>query len=231
MRTFALRSLVASSLGHCGTPVPITCDAALPHPLFTLGTVLGHGAVDYPRALVPSLAWLLACLCATRCCLGPRGAGLHSSITRSPLGLRLDGKDRLVPKIRFSGLRVRFRAKPFTSLLSFILPLAFAFSRYTTERLTRPYSGGPTRCRALPLDRQPLPGCPIPRLFRLARRPRRGRGVFRRRAASKECIASSTELQAPGRSLRSEVIPATRSDNRTNGLYNYQWNQSLATPP
>ena len=162
MRTFALRSLVASSLGHCGTPVPITCDAALPHPLFTLGTVLGHGAVDYPRALVPSLAWLLACLCATRCCLGPRGAGLHSSITRSPLGLRLDGKDRLVPKIRFSGLRVRFRAKPFTSLLSFILPLAFAFSRYTTERLTRPYSGGPTRCRALPLDRQPLPGCPIP---------------------------------------------------------------------
>ena len=47
---------------------------------------------------------------------------------------------------------------PFTSLLLFVLPLAFAFSRYTTERLTRPYSGGPTRLRGFPLDRQPLPG-------------------------------------------------------------------------
>ena len=47
---------------------------------------------------------------------------------------------------------------PSPRLLLFVLPLAFAFSRYTTERLTRPYSGGPTRLRGFPLDRQPLPG-------------------------------------------------------------------------
>ena len=43
MGTFAQRSLLASTLGLCGSPVPITRDAAFPEPLFTLAQVLGHG--------------------------------------------------------------------------------------------------------------------------------------------------------------------------------------------
>jgi hypothetical protein len=40
--TFAQRGLAASSLGHCGTPVPITRDAAISRPLSTLLVVLGY---------------------------------------------------------------------------------------------------------------------------------------------------------------------------------------------
>jgi hypothetical protein len=35
--TFAQRGLAASQLGHCSTPVPITRDAAIPRPLFSIG--------------------------------------------------------------------------------------------------------------------------------------------------------------------------------------------------
>jgi hypothetical protein len=52
----------------------------------------------------------------------------RSSLSRSPLGLRPHGEDRHVPKsCRFSGLCVRFRAPPFTSLLSLVLLPAFRF--------------------------------------------------------------------------------------------------------
>ena len=51
----------------------------------------------------------------------PGGLALCSSVSHSPLGLRHIGKDRHAPKIwLFSGLCVRFRATPFTSLLSLI---------------------------------------------------------------------------------------------------------------
>ena len=49
MGTFAQRALLASSLGHCGSPVPITRDAAIPRPLFTLAAVLGY----WPLRLIP----------------------------------------------------------------------------------------------------------------------------------------------------------------------------------
>ena len=92
-------------------------------------------------------------------------SALRSSFTRSPHGLRPHGRDRHFPNIQgFRGYGSDSGHTPFTSLLLFVLPLAFAFSRYTTERLTRPYSGGPTRLRGFPLDRQPLPGYPIPPL-------------------------------------------------------------------
>ena len=81
----------------------------------------------------------------------PGVSASRSSLSRSPLGLRLNGKDRLVPKsCWFSGLCVRFRATLFTSLLLLVLLPAFAFSRYATERLTRPYSGGPARFAGSP---------------------------------------------------------------------------------
>jgi hypothetical protein len=81
----------------------------------------------------------------------PGVSALRSSLARSPRGLRPHGKDQHIPNIRwFSGLCVRFRATPFTSLRSLVLLPAFAFSRYTTERLTRPYSGGLSRLRRAP---------------------------------------------------------------------------------
>ncbi len=165
MGTFAQRELVASSLGRCGAPVPITRDAAVPSPSFDIGR--GTRVVVRSIAQEPgtSLAWLLACLCAARCCLGPRGVGfalVSIALTAWPAPAWKGSARSQIQ--RFSGLCVRFRATPFTSLLSLFLLRAFAFSRYTTERLTRPYSGRPTRSRGLLLDRQPLPGCPIPPL-------------------------------------------------------------------
>ena len=140
MGTFAQRGLAASSLGHCGTPVPITCDAAIPTPSFHIGRgTRGTTGTLLPKSLGTSLAWLLACLRVARCCLGPPVT--RSSIARVPHGLRLHGKDRHHTKMkgsrgyvsdsglhawpapawkgsaphqneRFSGLRVRFRATP-----------------------------------------------------------------------------------------------------------------------
>jgi len=81
--------------------------------------------------------------------LDPGVSASHSSLSRSPHGLRPAGEDRHVPKIlgsrgyvSDSGLHPSPRR---TRLSSFP---AFAFSHYTTERLTRPYSGGPVRIRA-----------------------------------------------------------------------------------
>jgi len=80
-----------------------------------------------------SLAWLLACLCAARCCLGPRGVGFALvSIALAAWPAPAWRGSARSQNSRFSELCVRFRATPFTSLLLFILPLAFAFSRYTT---------------------------------------------------------------------------------------------------
>ena len=81
--------------------------------------------------------------------LGPGVSASHSSFARSPHGLRPTGGDRHGPKINGSrgyvsdsGLHPSPRR---TRLSSFP---AFAFGHYTTERLTKPYSGGPVRIRA-----------------------------------------------------------------------------------
>ena len=161
--TFTQRGLAASSLGHCGSPVPITRDVAIPPPSFHIGRgTRGITREDSPRAW-SSLAWLLAGLRVARCCLGPRGVG-NALVDRARPRMacaRMEGIGTHQHE-RFSGLHVRFRATPFTSLLSRVLLSASADSRNATERLTRPYSGGPARYRGLPRDRQPLPGCPMP---------------------------------------------------------------------
>ena len=130
------------------------------------GTRVLAGVADSPRAPCSSLAWLLACRWAARCCLRPRGVGfalVFNALAAWPAPT-LRGSARSQNYL-FSGLCVRFRATPFTSLLSLICP--WPFSRpdsYTTERLTKPYSGGPGAHRhAFPLNRQPLPGYPRPR--------------------------------------------------------------------
>jgi len=110
--TFTQRWLAASSLDHCGTPVPITRDVAVPRPLFTLNEVLGYFHCGrFPKSPWSSLAWLLAYRCSTRCCLRPRGEGFALVFIAPPHGLLSDKKDRLTPTILFfSGLRFRFRA-------------------------------------------------------------------------------------------------------------------------
>jgi hypothetical protein len=93
---------------------------------------------------LPAVAWLDAVL-------DPGVSALHSSLTRSPLGLLLFEGDRHSPKIQYSrgyvsdsGLHPSPRH---TRLSSFP---ACAFSHYATERLTNPYSGGPVRLRRIP---------------------------------------------------------------------------------
>ncbi len=44
----------------------------------------------FPKSPCSSLAWLLACRCAARCCLRPRGGSWHLSLTRRLHGLRPD---------------------------------------------------------------------------------------------------------------------------------------------
>ncbi len=81
--------------------------------------------------------------------LDPGVSASHSSFTRSPHGLRPNGEDRHIPKIigfrgyvSDSGLH----PSPRCSRL-FALPVSTA-GQYTTERLTKLYSGGPVRIRA-----------------------------------------------------------------------------------
>ncbi|MBL7189638.1 MAG: hypothetical protein ISS70_25190 [Phycisphaerae bacterium] len=81
--------------------------------------------------------------CAARCCLRPRGVGfvLVCSVLAAwpaPNGRGSAHSQNTV----FSGLRVRFRASPFTSLhLLLLLSVNYLQVVSTTERLTTPYSG------------------------------------------------------------------------------------------
>jgi len=93
--------------------------------------------------------------------LDPGGAASRLSLSRPPLGLRLIGQDRPTPDrfgsrgyVSDSGLHPSPRCSHLSDFP------AYAFRHYVTERLTRPYSGGLVHF-ALPLSRQPLPGCPI----------------------------------------------------------------------
>ena len=81
--------------------------------------------------------------------LDPGGSASRSSFARSPHGLRPNGEDRHAPKIIGSRGYVSdsgLHPSPRCSCLSG--PLALAAGHYTTERLTKPYSGGPMRIRA-----------------------------------------------------------------------------------
>ena len=146
MGTFARRGLVASQLGHCGSPVPITRDAAIPPASFYIawGTrVLPLRTI--PRELLvrrsPGYLPVVGRLDAV---LDPGVAALRSSVSRSPHGLLPCEEDRPGPKLRSSrgyvsdsGLHPSPRRSRYSS---FLWPLG-RFSRFTTGRLTRPYPG------------------------------------------------------------------------------------------
>ncbi len=75
--------------------------------LLRWSTILGYYPLDpgcFTKNLwaFPRLAWLLHRRCQARCCLRPRGAGQHSSISHFPYRLRLVARDRHNPKITLS---------------------------------------------------------------------------------------------------------------------------------
>ena len=81
--------------------------------------------------------------------LDPGGSASHSSLSCPPPGLRLNGEDRHTPKLAGSRGYVSdsgLHPSPRCSRLS-SFP-ACAFSRYSTEWLTGPYSGGLVRLSA-----------------------------------------------------------------------------------
>ena len=122
MGTFAQRGLAASSLRHCGSPVPITRDAAISCPLFILDKILGYLRMISQELVRRSPGYLFAVV-QLDAVFDPGGLAPCLSLSHSPRGLRHIGKDRHAPKMKlFSGLCVRFRATPFTSLLSLNLP-------------------------------------------------------------------------------------------------------------
>ena len=87
-------------------------------------TILGYYPLDpgcFTKNLwdSPMLAWLLHCLRTTRCCLRPRGVGfvlVCSVLDAWPTTNRRGSA--LFQNTAFSGLCIRFRASPFTSLHS-----------------------------------------------------------------------------------------------------------------
>jgi len=89
VETFARRGLDASSLGRCGSPVPITCDAAISPPSFYIGRGTRVLALRIsPRALARRLPGYLPIVVHLDAVLDPGVVSLHSSLLRTSLGLR-----------------------------------------------------------------------------------------------------------------------------------------------
>ncbi len=86
--TFAPRALPLLIANRCGVPVPITRDAAICASLFILIHILGYYFARCPKSPCSSLAWLLACRCASRCCLRLRGGSRYSSLSYRLFRLR-----------------------------------------------------------------------------------------------------------------------------------------------
>jgi hypothetical protein len=86
---------------------PSLASASFGRLLLRWSTILGYYPID-PGCFTenlwgfPRLAWLLHRRCHARCCLRPRGAGNHSSITRFPYRLRPLPQDQRFPKIPYS---------------------------------------------------------------------------------------------------------------------------------
>ena len=151
MGTFAQWALPHLIANHCGIPVPITRDAAIPCPLFNIGRgtrVLPLRSIPQELLVRRSPGYLPAVV-RLNAVLDPGASASHSSLSRSPHGLRPNGVDRHRPNIpgsrsyvSDSGLHPSLRHTRLSSLP------ARAFSHYTTERMTNPYSGGPVRISA-----------------------------------------------------------------------------------
>jgi hypothetical protein len=129
---------------------------------------IGRGTRVLPLRLIPQELLVrrspgyLPAVARLDAVLDPGVPASRSSLTRSPHGLRPDGEDRHNPKILGSrGYVSDSGLHPSPRRTRLTMPQAHTCGRYATERLTRPYSGGLVRLTRFPLNRQPLPGCPI----------------------------------------------------------------------
>ena len=145
LRSAGISRFIAKPLRSCRSPS--LASASFGRLLPCRSTILGgwsHERGCLAKNLwgaFPMLAWLLQCRCQARCCLRPRGAGRHSSVTRRPCCLRLLSKDRHYPKKLLSrGYGSDSEHTPFTSLDS--CTTCNCQGRHTTGRLTNPYPGG-----------------------------------------------------------------------------------------
>jgi len=120
LRSAGISHFFAKPLRLCR--FPSLASAPFGHLLLRWLAILGYYCSDlqcFTKDLwdLPMLAWLLRCRCPTRCCLRPRGAGYHSSISLYPFRLRLHRQDRRSPKIQISrGYGADSGHTPFTSL-------------------------------------------------------------------------------------------------------------------
>ncbi len=127
-----------------------------PHDLFLhwsrySDTCIAH----FSKSPCSSLAWLLAYRCTSRCCLRPRGgdfALVFIALITWPAPLSIGSAhsqniELLGAMCQIQGYTLHLDVLVFPSFRKMI---HFPFSRYTTERLTRPYSGGLIRLRRFP---------------------------------------------------------------------------------
>lgn len=121
MRDFAQRGLVASSLGHCGTPSLITCNATMDRSLYYIERptrVLTSRSL--PQEPCTLLARLIIHRCSARCSLRPRGVGFVLVIIALAVWPAPRQKGSAPPKIYFSRSYVSdSEHTPFTSPNSF----------------------------------------------------------------------------------------------------------------
>ena len=164
MGIFAQRGVAASQLGHCGTPIPITRDAAIPRPLFPLVGVLEYLPCAFPQEpllvarLVTCRSWSSSMLSETpgRRLRARRYRAYHMACARH------EGLGPFPPS-GFLGAVCQIQGN--TLHLAGLVALPFRlppFSRATTERLTRPYSGGPVRLRRIPSQQATIARLPMP---------------------------------------------------------------------
>ena len=150
LRSAGVSRVIARPLQHTGPH-----HSQRGHPLALFPHWAGYSGTyedTRPKSRVPSLPWLLACLRAARCCLGPRGAeGALVARARPRMACACTERIGTHPHGRFSGLRVRFRAHTLHLATLAVLLSASADSHHATERLTRPYSGGPPRFAGSPV--------------------------------------------------------------------------------
>lgn len=123
------------------------------HPLSSF--YIGQGTRVLPLRLIPQelldrrSPGYLPAVVQLDAVLDPGVSASHSSFTHSPHGLRPTGEDRHAPKIYGSRGCVSdsgLHPSPRCTRL-FVLAVSTA-EHYTTERLTKPYSGGSVRIRA-----------------------------------------------------------------------------------
>jgi hypothetical protein len=161
-----LRSAVVTRL--IATPLQLTGPhhSRRGHP--TPSFYIGRGTRVLPLRSIPQelldrrSPGYLPALARLDAVLDPGVSASRSSLSRPPHGLRLNGEDRHYPKMNGSrGYVSDSGLHPSPRRTRLTLPQDHALGRYASERLTRPYSGGLVRPSHSPLNRQPLPGCPI----------------------------------------------------------------------